>query len=91
MVPQVDREMFVKALREMGHEPNDYAGQRISLASMCELYDLDDAAVMDAIEERLLAAHYDYKLDTIWIDAIEAAHFYFCVRNEAHLYSANNV
>lgn len=91
MVPQVDRTMFVKALREMGHNPDDYSGKRLSMAGMCELYDLEDVAIIDAIENRLLAAHYDYKLDTIWIDALEAAHFYFCVRNEAHLYSANNL
>ena len=91
MVPQVDRTMFVKALEEMGHNPEDYVGQRLSLDGMCELYELDNVTIVAAIEQRLIAAHYDFKLDTIWIDALEAAHFYFCIRNEAHLYSANNL
>jgi hypothetical protein len=87
MPPQVSKEAFASALRDLGHDPNTYQGQRLSLAGMCELYDLEQDAVLDAIDMRHIAAHYDYHNDTIWVDALDAAHFFFCLRHEAHFYS----
>ena len=87
MPVQVSKEAFAKALTELGHDPEQYRGQRLALAGMCELYGLDVDAVLDAIEHRLVAAHYDYFNDTIWVDALDAAHFYFCIRHESHLYA----
>ena len=89
MPPQVSKEVFATALRELGHDPGMYQGQRLSLAGMCELYDLDQDAVLDAIDLRHIAAHYDYHNDTIWVDALDAAHFFFCLRQEAHYYAAD--
>jgi len=86
MPPQVSKEAFAEALRELGHDPGKYQGQRLSLTGMCELYELDQEAVLEAIDLRFVAAHYDYMNDTIWLDALDAAHFYFCVRNETSLY-----
>ena len=80
MPPQVSREAFASALLELGHNPDTYRGQRLSLSSMCELYDIDD-------DIKQIAAHYDYLNDTIWVDALDAAHFFFCIKNEAHLYA----
>ncbi len=91
MPPQITKEVFAQALTEMGHNPADYDGQRLSLAGMCELYDIDKELVLEAIDLNHLAAHYDYRADTIWVDALEAAHFFYCIRTEANLYSANNV
>lgn len=88
MPPQVEKKIFAQALREMGHSPEDYLGKRLSLAGMCELYELDQEHILAAIERKLIDAHYDYSRDTIWVDALDAAHFYFCIRNEAHLYSS---
>jgi hypothetical protein len=88
MPPQVTKEAFASALLDMGHNPDDYAGKRLSLAGMCELYDLEEDTILEAIELRHIAAHYDYMNDTIWVDALDAAHFFFCIRSEAHLYSA---
>jgi hypothetical protein len=85
--PQVSKEDFADALREMGHDPAAYSGQRLSLSGMCELYGIDQDAVLEAIDRRHIAAHYDYHQDTIWVDALDAAHFYFCIQNEAHLYA----
>lgn len=89
MPPQVSKEEFAAALQEMGHDPGDYAGKRISLVGMCELYDLDQDIVLEAIDYRHIAAHYDYHADTIWVDALDAAHFYYCIRAESHLYAAS--
>ena len=88
MPPQVSKDEFVSALCEMGHDPKDYEGKRLTLSGMCELYELKQDSVLEAIDRRQLSAHYDYFADTIWIDALEAAHFYFCIKNEAHLYSS---
>jgi hypothetical protein len=88
MPPQVTKEAFASALLDMGHNPDDYAGKRLSLVGMCELYDLEEDTILEAIELRHIAAHYDYMHDTIWVDALDAAHFFFCIRSEAHLYSA---
>lgn len=88
MPPQVTKEAFASALRELGHNPDDYTGKRLSLTGMCELYQLKQDSVLEAIELRHIAAHYDYMNDTIWVDALDAAHFFFCIRSEAHLYSA---
>lgn len=87
--PQVSKEAFAQALRDMGHDPDLYRGQRLSLAGMCELYELAQDAVLDAIDQRHIAAHYDYMNDTIWVDALDAAHFFFCVRHETQFYSAS--
>lgn len=81
MVPQVDKESFRLALEELGHDPGAYAGKRISLAGMAELYEIDQELILEAIDHRHVAAHYDYLNDTIWIDALDAAHFYYCLRN----------
>jgi hypothetical protein len=42
---------------------------------------------MDAVDLKKIAAHYDYRNDVIWVDALEAAHFYYCVRNESPFYA----
>ena len=89
LIPQVSKEAFSAALRELGHDPELYRAQRLSLNGMCELYGLDRDAVLDAIDLRAVAAHYDYMSDTIWIDALDAAHFYFCVHHEAQLYAGS--
>ena len=87
MPVQVSKDAFAKALTELGHDPEQYRGQRLALAGMCELYELEVDAVLDAIEHRQVAAHYDYFNDTICVDALDAAHFYFCIRHESHLYA----
>lgn len=87
MPPQVDRNMFKKALLELGHHPDQYEGKRLSLSGMAELYELQEDIIVDAIHSKKVAAHYDYINDTIWIEALEAAHFFYCIRNEAQLYA----
>jgi hypothetical protein len=79
--------MFRKALIELGHDPHQYCGQRLSLAGMAELYGLDQEVILEAIDGKQIAAHYDYLNDTIWIEALDAAHFYYCIKNEANLYA----
>ena len=49
--------------------------------------DTSEDQVLEAIDLRHIAAHYDYHADTIWVDALDAAHFFFCIRSEAHLYA----
>jgi hypothetical protein len=88
MPPQVSKQEFAEALAELGHNPEQYRGQRLSLGGMCEIYDLDQDLVLEAIDLRQIAAHYDYMSDTIWVDALDAAHFFYCIKNEAHLYAA---
>ena len=86
--PQVSKQTFEKALVELGHDPNSYRGKKLSLAGMAELYEMDEDAILEAIDLRHICAHYDYHADEIWIDALDAAHFYFCVRQDASLYTA---
>ena len=76
---QINRESFAQALSELGHDPRVYKGHKISLNEMCKVYEFSQEGLIDAIEQKALAAHYDYMNDTIWIDALEAAHFYYCV------------
>lgn len=89
MPPQVCKESFAAALRDLGHNPDDYRGKRLTFAGMCELYELPQDVILEAIDRRHIAAHYDYMADTIWVDALDAAHFYYCLRTEAPLYSEN--
>ena len=88
MPPQVSKEDFVQALRDLGQDPNHYIGQRLTLQGMCELYEMDPDAVIEAIDQKHVAAHYDYRADTIWIDALDAAHFFYCVRSEGQFYAS---
>ncbi|MFW7377421.1 MAG: hypothetical protein ACOH5I_01275 [Oligoflexus sp.] len=85
MSPQVDKETFRQALTELGHNPDHYAGKRISLSGMSELYEIDQDLILEAIDGKKIAAHYDYQNDTIWVDALDAAHFYYCIRNYPRL------
>jgi hypothetical protein len=87
MPPQVTKADFEFALREMGHNPDDYRGNKLSIDAMCEVYSIDEDIILDAIKLRHIDAHYDYRKDTIWVDALDAAHFYYCIRSEAHLYA----
>ncbi len=87
MPPQVSKERFKEALRELGHNPDEFRGKRLSLSGMAELYEMPMDTIVSAIEKRHVGAHYDYMNDTIWVDALEAAHFFYCVKNEAHLYA----
>ena len=82
---QVGKSMFKKALVELGHDPGHYEGKRISLGGMCELYELEQDFVLDAIESKEITAHYDYFNDSIWIDALDAAHFYYCFLSRQRL------
>lgn len=88
MPPQVSKAAFAHALTELGHNPDDYRGKKLSLSGMAELYEMEEDLILEAIDLRHISAHYDYHADTIWVDALDAAHFYFCVKSEAHLYSA---
>ena len=87
MGPQVDKQAFIKALSELGHNPQEYIGKRLSLEGMAELYGMEQDTIIEAIDLKKIAAHYDYMADTVWVDALDAAHFYFTIRNEAHLYA----
>jgi hypothetical protein len=87
MPPQVSRQDFELALREMGHDPTEYKGKKLSLAGMVGIYEIEEDIIIEAIKRKHIAAHYDYNKDTIWIDALDAAHFYYCIRTEAHLYA----
>lgn len=89
MPPQVNKEAFSQALAELGHNPTEYAGRRLSLANMVQIYEIDEDIILDAIDQKHIAAHYDYSNDTIWVDALDAAHFYYCIKTEAPLYSSN--
>lgn len=81
MVPQVDKESFRQALSELGHDPDLYAGKRLSLSGMAELYEIGQDLILQAIDDKKISAHYDYLNDTIWVDALDAAHFFYCLRN----------
>jgi hypothetical protein len=89
MPPQVSKQMFTEALVELGHNPEEFAGKKLSLEAMSELYEIDPDIIVEAIELSHVQAHYDFRSDTIWIDALEAAHFFYCIKSEAHLYSSN--
>ncbi|SMF14165.1 hypothetical protein [Pseudobacteriovorax antillogorgiicola] len=86
-MPQVDKDSFKTALIELGHNPADYSGKKLSIDGMAALYELDSEIILDAIDQKSIAAHYDYANDTIWVDALDAAHFYYCIRSEANLYA----
>jgi len=79
MSHQIDKHFFEKALTELGHNPNEYRGKRLSISSMSELYSITQDAIVNAIDLDQVSAHYDYKNDTIWVDALDAAHFYYCL------------
>jgi hypothetical protein len=82
MPMQISRKVFEEALVELGHDPQQYIGKRLSLSSMGELYGIETEAIIEAIDKNLVSAHYDYKRDTIWIDALDAAHFFYCVTSK---------
>ena len=84
---QVNKTMFKSALIELGHNPDDYSGKRLSVDGMAKLYEMDSDVILDAIQHKSISAHYDYANDTIWVDALDAAHFYYCIRSEANLYA----
>ena len=86
MFHQVDKTTFAEALVELGHNPREYEGKRLSLKAMVELYELCENKVLDAIHEKKITAHYDFKEDTIWVDALDAAHYYYCRLNEKMLF-----
>ncbi len=86
MFHQVDRSTFAQALSELGLDPKEYDGKRLSLAAMVELYELCENNVLDAIHDKKISAHYDFKKDTIWVDALDAAHYYYCRQNEKMLF-----
>ncbi len=87
MPPQVSKDDFATALAELGINPDDFRGKRLSMLGLCELYELSEDTVLEAIERRHINAHYDYQADTIWVDALDAAHFFYCIRSEAHFYA----
>jgi len=86
MEHQVDRQIFSQALQELGHNPDDYSGKKVSLRGVMSLYELSQEELLQAIESKRLCAHYDYQKDVIWIDALEAAHYYYCLRSQEALF-----
>lgn len=73
--------MFKKALTELGHNPKDFEGKKLPLQTMCEIYQFEEDEIIKIIENKKLSAHYDYQNDSIWIDALEAAHYFYCVKS----------
>lgn len=82
---QVSKHAFSEALAELGHDPGLYEGKRISLAGMLDLYNVEEDVVITAIRNKDIAAHYDYQNDVIWVDALDAAHFYYCLSSSRAL------
>lgn len=78
---QVTKDMFKLALEELGHDPKKYEGQKLTLKHMCKVYEFNYEELISEIEKKSLSAHYDYKNDQIWIDALEAAHFFYCKKS----------
>lgn len=87
---QIEKSYFIKALVELGHNLEEYQGKKLNLIDMSKIYEIEPEVILEAIEKKIVPGNYDYQSDTIWIDAIEAAYFYFCIKNEAHLYSPNS-
>ena len=85
MPPQISKEAFASALMDLGHDPAYYRGKRLSLTGMSELYEMNPDSILEAIQAKQIGAHYDYTSDTIWVDALDAAHFYFCVKSETSI------
>ena len=83
---QIDRETFAKALKELGHDPVEYAGKKLSLSGVASIYELSQEEVLKAVETKKLCAHYDYQKDIIWMDALEVAHYYYCLRSQQSLF-----
>jgi len=77
---QISKNMFKKALTELGHDPSVYEGKKLTLNNMCEIYEFNQEDILSEIEKKSLSAHYDYKNDDIWVDALEAAHYFYCKR-----------
>ncbi|RYZ59517.1 MAG: hypothetical protein EOP07_03720 [Proteobacteria bacterium] len=88
MNAQVDKAVFKQALVELGHDPASYEGKRLSFNGMCELYELDPDFVLNAIDLKEIPAHYDYFNDTIWMDALDAAHFYYCHLSKEQIFKS---
>ena len=86
MPPQISKEIFVQAMAELGHDPKAYSGKKISLSDVAELYDMSIEILHEAIARNHLTAYYASK-DQIFVDAIDAAHLYYCIQTEAPLYS----
>lgn len=86
MTIQIDKASFASALKELGHDPLMFQGQKISMTNMAKAYNFNQEQLLEAIEKKALSAHYDYMNDTIWIDALEAAHFYYCVTSTNSLF-----
>jgi hypothetical protein len=79
MEKHIDKTYFIKALKELGHDPSQYLGKKLTLEEVGILYNFQEDSLIEAINSKILAANYDYQTDKIWIDALEAAHFHFCV------------
>ena len=76
---QITVSEFEAALVDLGYNPDDYRGKRMSLETVQKNYGLKEDLILDAISEKQIAAHYDYLSDVIWLDSLDAAHFYYCV------------
>jgi hypothetical protein len=87
MKSQVSREAFAEALVELGHDPSEYSGHRLAIESVSEVYNIDHDILIEAIDRKYLQAQYDYEKDTFWLDALEVAHFYYCIKTEAKFYA----
>ena len=79
---QISKDMFKKALTELGHDPLQYEGKKLTLKNMCDVYEFSHDELISEIKKKSLSAHYDYKNDNIWVDALEAAHFFYCKRSD---------
>ena len=83
---QIERKDFELALKELGHDPDHYRGKKISLQRYCDDFEINKDDVITAIERHMISAHYDYKNDEIWLDALDGAHFYYCARSKSQLF-----
>ena len=63
---QISRQDFSKALKELGHEPEHYRGKKLPLVKLLDQYKLEEEEVLNAIEKKMIAAHYDYYNDIIF-------------------------
>ena len=79
---QITKKDFALAMEELGHDPKRFQGKKINLVDMAKIYNYKIPYLLDEIEQKTLEAHYDYVSDKIWIDAFDAAFFYYCDQSE---------
>lgn len=74
---QVDREQFIEALCELGHDPKEFSGLEVSVSEAAKIYRVDESFIIEAVQSNRIRASANASRE-VNVNILDLAYHYYC-------------